>query len=86
MFQMPTDHILNLLIAERDKLNRAIEALQGTPRSGGRARRNPMPTLEATPAPNHTPNRRAWTPAMRLAARRRAKAVWVRRRKAEAKG
>jgi hypothetical protein len=26
---MPTDHILALLIAERDKLNRAIEALQG---------------------------------------------------------
>jgi hypothetical protein len=27
---MPTDHIVALLIAERDKLNRAIEALQGT--------------------------------------------------------
>jgi hypothetical protein len=27
---MPTDHIVSLLIAERDKLNRAIEALQGT--------------------------------------------------------
>jgi hypothetical protein len=26
---MPTDHIVSLLIAERDKLNRAIEALQG---------------------------------------------------------
>ena len=26
---MPTDHILALLTAERDKLNRAIEALQG---------------------------------------------------------
>jgi hypothetical protein len=26
---MPTDHILSLLIAERDKLNTAIEALQG---------------------------------------------------------
>jgi len=29
---MPTDHIVSLLIAERDKLNRAIEAL-GAPRS-----------------------------------------------------
>jgi hypothetical protein len=28
---MPTDHIIALLIAERDKLNAAIEALQGTP-------------------------------------------------------
>ena len=27
---MPTDHIVALLIAERDKLNRAIEALEGT--------------------------------------------------------
>jgi hypothetical protein len=26
---MPTDHIVSLLIAERDKLNRAIDALQG---------------------------------------------------------
>jgi hypothetical protein len=26
---MPTDHIVSLLIAERDKLNAAIEALQG---------------------------------------------------------
>ena len=27
---MPTEHILTLLIAERARLNRAIEALQGT--------------------------------------------------------
>jgi hypothetical protein len=27
---MPTDHIVALLIAERNKLNAAIEALQGT--------------------------------------------------------
>jgi hypothetical protein len=27
---MPTDHIVALLIAERDKLNRAIAALHGT--------------------------------------------------------
>jgi hypothetical protein len=30
MISMPTDHIVALLIAERDKLNAAIEALQGT--------------------------------------------------------
>jgi hypothetical protein len=29
MISMPTDHIIALLIAERDKLNAAIEALQG---------------------------------------------------------
>jgi hypothetical protein len=30
---MPTDHIVALLIAERDKLNAAIEALQASPKS-----------------------------------------------------
>jgi hypothetical protein len=33
---MPTDHIVSLLIAERDKLNRAIEALQGSAKRRGR--------------------------------------------------
>jgi hypothetical protein len=37
---MPADHILDLLIAERDKLTRAIVALQGSPRRGGRPRKN----------------------------------------------
>ena len=31
---MPTDHIVALLIAEREKLNRAIDALQGPKRLG----------------------------------------------------
>jgi hypothetical protein len=31
---MPTDHIVALLIAERDKLNLAIEALRGVPKKG----------------------------------------------------
>ena len=80
---MPTDHILSLLTIERDKLTRAIEALEGTPRVA-RQPRKATPATDATPAPNHAP-KRVWTPAMRLAAKRRAKAVWVRRRKAEAK-
>ena len=33
---MPTDYIIALLIAERDKLNRAIEALQGAAKRPGR--------------------------------------------------
>jgi hypothetical protein len=33
---MPTEHILALLIQERDKLNRAIEALQGGVKRRGR--------------------------------------------------
>ena len=37
---MPTDHILALLIAERDKLNQAIEALQGPTTRRGRPPKN----------------------------------------------
>jgi hypothetical protein len=37
---MPTDHILALLIQERDKLNRAIEALQGAEKRRGKAAKN----------------------------------------------
>ena len=77
---MPTDHILSLLISERDKLTRAIEVLEGTTQRGGSPRKNATPVTEATPAPNHTPKRR-WTAAMKRAAAARAKAVWVRRRK-----
>jgi hypothetical protein len=45
---MPTDHIVALLIAERDKLNRAIEALQGTVKRRGRP---PKSDSSATPTP-----------------------------------
>jgi hypothetical protein len=40
---MPTDHIVALLIAERDKLNRAIEALQGPTKHRGRPPKNAVP-------------------------------------------
>ena len=39
---MPTEQILALLIAERDKLNRAIEVLQGPTKRRGRPPRNPL--------------------------------------------
>jgi hypothetical protein len=47
---MPTDHIVALLIAERDKLNRAIEALQGSPNRMGRAPKSESPVAEPTSA------------------------------------
>jgi len=37
---MPTEHIVALLIAERDRLNRAIEALQGPAKRRGRPPKN----------------------------------------------
>jgi len=40
---MPTEHILALLIAERDRLNRAIEALQGPAKGRG----GPIPAIES---------------------------------------
>jgi hypothetical protein len=42
---MPTQHILTLLIAERDKLNRAIEALQGPIKRLGRPSKNQAPGM-----------------------------------------
>jgi hypothetical protein len=81
MLQMPTDHILSLLVSERDKLTRAIEALQGTSRSG-RPRKNATPATDSVPAPNHTTRKRPrWTPAMRRAASERAKAAYAERMK-----
>ena len=83
---MPSDHILNLLIAERDKLTRAIEVLQGAPRRGGRPRKDAMPTIGATPATNHSRKRPRWTAAQRKAAGERSKAMWAKRRKTAKKG
>lgn len=80
MLQMPTDQILTLLIAERDKLNRAIEALQGTPRSGGTRRKAALPSIDVAP-PNHTRKRPRWTAAMRRAASERAKTAHAERMK-----
>jgi hypothetical protein len=43
---MPTNHIIALLIQEREKLNRAIEALQGTKRRGRAAKNVELPMIE----------------------------------------
>jgi hypothetical protein len=78
---MPVDQILSLLITERDKLTRAIEVLQGTPR-GGTRRKSAIPTLDATPTPNHTVRKRPrWTAAMRKAASVRSTAAYAERMK-----
>jgi hypothetical protein len=48
---VPTDHIVALLIAERDKLNRAIEALQGP--SGAPKKPPAIETMSAPPKKRH---------------------------------
>jgi hypothetical protein len=84
---MPTEHIVALLIAERDKLNRAIEALAGPAKRRGRPPKNPLATAAtaaaaAPPAKRH--KRRS--AAQRKAQAERMKAYWAKRRKAEKKG
>ena len=74
---MPTEQIVALLVAERDRLNRAIEALQGTVKRRGRRPKNP-----GTTAP---PPRDGMSATARKAQSKRMKAYWAKRRK-EAKG
>jgi hypothetical protein len=80
---MPTEHIIALLVAERDKLNRAIEALQGPVKRRGRPPKNPLLTAltpVATPAKKRKAGRSA---AARKAQSQRMKAYWAAKRKKE---
>jgi hypothetical protein len=79
---MPTDHIVALLITERDKLNRAIEALQGPAKHRGRPPKNPLATAIVAPAaPTYPPKRPRRTAAQRKAQAERMKAYWAKRKK-----
>jgi hypothetical protein len=77
---MPTDEILALLIAERDKIDRAIEAL-----GAGTKRRGRPPGTKASLSPATAPKRRTFSPAQREAARKRMKAMWAKKKKAAKK-
>jgi hypothetical protein len=85
---MPTEHIIALLTAERDKLNRAIEALQGPIKKRGRPPKN---LLIAAIAPAPTPSTPAakrksgMSAAARKAQSQRMKAYWAAKRKKEGK-
>jgi hypothetical protein len=88
---MPTDQILQLLVAERDKLNAAISLLAGTPaKRRGRPPKNAMPDWVTNGAAATTPEapvkkKRNFSPAQREAARKRMKAMWAKRKKAAKK-
>jgi hypothetical protein len=87
---MPTDHILALLIAERDKLNRALEALQGPTNQGPTKRRGrpPKNSVEVTTpavAPEPTKRKRRFSAAQRKQQAERMKAYWAAKKKAESK-
>jgi hypothetical protein len=81
---MSTEQILALLIQERDKLNRAIEAL-GTPvKHRGRPPKNPSaPAITASVST--ASKRNGLSPAKRKAQSERMKAYWAKRKKQAAK-
>jgi hypothetical protein len=80
---MPNEHIVALLLAERDKIDRAIEALQG-PKRRGRPPKNPMAAV--LPAPAKTASKRSGLgPSKRKAQSERMKAYWAKRKKQVAK-
>ena len=78
---MPTDHIIALLVAERDKLNRAIEALQGPIKRRGRPPKNPAAAAALLPAPPAKKRKGGQSAAARKAQSVRMKAYWAAKRK-----
>ena len=83
---MGIDHILALLVAERDKLNRAIAELGGTvTKRRGRPPKNPLavPIAAANLAPPvpKTRGRKKMSAAQRKAQSLKMKAYWAKRRK-----
>jgi len=71
---MVSEDILSLLIAERDKLNRAIAALKGVGRGGRRPGR----------PPKAAGGRKGMSAAARKRQSQRMKAYWAARRKGKA--
>jgi hypothetical protein len=87
---MATEHILSLLIAERDKLSKAIEALGGTSKPASSPKPVSSPKAVEVSAPAAAPaakrrSRKALTPAQKKAHSERMKAYWAARRKKQSK-
>ena len=91
---MNTDQIVALLIAERDRLNAAIEALQGPTKRRGRPPKNPLamvaavvPAASAVAAPEAPARKkRKCSAAQRKEQAARMKAYWAAKRTGEGKG
>jgi hypothetical protein len=80
---MPMNHIVALLIGERDKLNRAIDALEGATKRRGRPPKSADALVPAVVASNK--KRRGMSAARRKAQAERMKAYWAKRKKETAK-
>jgi len=76
---VPPDDIVVLLVAERDKLNRAIEALGAPVRRRGRAPKTAQPIAVAAPAPIAW-KRKPMTAAQKKALSVKMKAAWAKRK------
>jgi hypothetical protein len=74
---MPSENIVALLVAERDRLNRAIEALQGPVKRRGRPRKDPSASHAPSPVKK---GRRKFSAAQRKAQAARMKAYWSKRK------
>ena len=74
---MPTDHIVALLIAERDRLNRAIEILQGSTKRRGRPPKNAVTAAAEVPTPAPAIKKRTFTAAQRKQQAERMKQYWA---------
>jgi hypothetical protein len=83
---MQTEQIVALLIAERDRLNRAIEALQGPTVRLGRPPKSATPAAESAPTPaKKTRKKRTFTAEQRAAQAEKMKQFWAKKRKAAKK-
>jgi hypothetical protein len=80
---MATDHIVSLLLAERDRLTRAIEALQGPAKRRGRPPAAAAPAASSPAKSKPGRKRRKLTAAEKKAASERMTAFWAARRKAQ---
>lgn len=84
---MATEQIIAALIAERDRLNRAIEALQGPVKRRGRPPKNPLANAPGWVLPT-TPKKKRGRPPLteeqKAAQAEKMKAFW-KKRKAAAK-
>ncbi len=76
---MPINEIVGLLIAERDKLNRAIEALSGVKRRGRPPKNSRVPQVRESEVPAKP--RRAMSAARRKAKSKAMKAFWAKKHK-----
>jgi hypothetical protein len=80
---MDTQQIVAHLIAERDRLTKAIEALSGPTERRGRPPKNAVASVATTVESTEPKKRRGWTAAAKKAQAAKMKAYWAARKKAK---